>query len=1018
MEPWSNGAILLRLDRLRDLSHDSCTNMASTSPDAEQKKTPAGRPTFPDMELETLEYWKRKKIFERSVEERPESKLFVFYDGPPFATGLPHYGHLLQSIIKDVIPRYKTMQGFRVTRRWGWDCHGLPVESLIEKEENLTTHEELCAFGVEKFTDSCRTSVLRYVGEWKKYIERMGRWVDMENAYLTLDEGYIESVWWVFAELVKKGYIYKDRRVSLYSPRRATPLANFEIAMDNSYVDHEDPAITIKFKVKDKEDSYLLAWTTTPWTLISNVALAVHPNLIYVTVKLRDTGEIVTFAESRMNEVLKQFYPLDDANDPHPDKAMPFEIVERHRGEELQGIKYEPLYTFYPVEVGYHVITADYVSDEDGTGIVHIAPAYGEEDFEVGKRHNLTFVEALDEQGRFMREVEPWAGMEYAEANNPIMEDLESRKLLYRKETIVHSVPVDPRSKDLLIFRAQPAWFVNITKLKPKLLETAKKIHWHPSHFKEGRFGKGLETSPDWNISRTRFWGAPLPVWECETCPERTIVSSVKELRAKSTPDSFPKNLDLHRPSIDEVKFVCPNCGGVMRRIPEVFDCWFESGSMPYASEHYPFEHRDRFEQHFPADFIGEAQDQTRGWFQRLHILATALMGKPAFKDVIVTGMVLNEQGKKMSKRDKNYADTWTIIEAYGADALRLYMLSSPVVVGEQLNFSEREIDEVSRKILNLVWNVTVFYKTYGGDDRIELSKPRSAHVLDRWILARLHAVIQEVTTAYETYDVIETVRPLRAFIDDLSTWWLRRSRNRIRGEDAYERLDALKTLREVLLDLSALLAPAAPFIAERIYRDMEGLKASVHLERWPKEDMRLIDVRLIEDMAWVRNAVSIGLEQRAAVKIPIRQVLASATVRMKGAADIERLSNKLDLLELIREELNVEAVKFVTSEEDQIAVELDTELTPVLKAKGLSRELIRHIMAYRKTLGLQPQDEVDIRVAISDETLRNTIIALLESMKSNVRAKSFEIQETVEKGIEVKSIKLDNVDVHIQIMK
>jgi isoleucyl-tRNA synthetase len=992
--------------------------MASTSSDQEQKKKPAGRPKFPEMELETLEYWKRKKIFERSVDERPENKTFVFYDGPPFATGLPHYGHLLQSIIKDTIPRYKTMQGFRVVRRWGWDCHGLPVESLIEKEEGLTTRDELCAFGVEKFTNSCRSSVLRYAGEWKKYVERIGRWVDMDNAYRTLDEGYIESVWWVFAELVKKGYIYKDRRVSLYSPRRATPLANFEITMDNSYVDHEDPAVTVKFKVKDKENSYLLAWTTTPWTLISNVALAVHPDLIYVTVKLRDTGEFFTFVETRINEVLKQFYPLDDPDDPHPNRAMPFEIVERHRGEELQGIKYEPLFSFYPVEVGHHVITADYVSDEDGTGVVHIAPAYGEEDFQVGKEHNLTFVEALDDQGRFMEEVKPWAGMEYAEANNSIVQDLESRKLLYRKETIVHSVPVDPRSKDLLIFRAQPAWFVNITKLKPKLLETAKKVNWHPPHFKDGRFGKGLETSPDWNISRTRFWGAPLPVWECETCPERTIVSSVKEMRAKSTPESFPKNLDLHRPSIDGVKFTCPNCNGVMSRVPEVFDCWFESGSMPYASEHYPFEHREQFEQNFPADFVGEAQDQTRGWFQRLHILATALMGKPAFKHVIVTGMVLNEQGKKMSKRDKNYSDPWNIIEGYGADALRLYMLSSPVVVGEQLNFSEREIDEISRKVLNLLWNVTVFYKTYAGNDRIELAKPRSAHVLDRWIMARLHVLTQEVTVAYEKYDIIEATRPLRAFIDDLSTWWLRRSRDRIRGEDEYERLDALKTLREVLLDLSALMAPAAPFITEKVYQEMEGLKASVHLERWPKEDMRLIDARLIEDMAWVRNAVSIGLEQRAAAKIPTRQALASATVQIKGAAEVDRLSNKLDLLELIREELNVEAIKLQAGEEDQLTVELDTKLTPELKAKGISRELTRHIMAYRKTLGLQPQDEVDIVVSISNKKLRETITGLLESMKSSVRAKAFDIQESTEKGVEVKSIKLDGKDVGIQVSK
>lgn len=986
------------------------------SSDEEQKKRAAGRPKFAEMELDILKYWERKEIFERSVFERPENKPFVFYDGPPFATGLPHYGHLLQSIIKDMVPRYKTMQGYRVVRRWGWDCHGLPIESLIEKEEKISTHEELCAFGVKKFTDTCRASVLRYADEWRKYVRRIGRWVDMQNAYRTLDENYIESVWWVFAELVKKGYIYKDRRVSLYSPRRATPIANFEVAMDNAYVDHEDPAITVKFKVKDRERSYLLAWTTTPWTLVSNVALAVHPDLMYVTVKMTDTGEHLTFAETRMNEVLKQYYPLGDPNDPNPDKPMPFEIIERHRGEELQGINYEPLYSFYPVEVGHHVIIADYVSDEEGTGVVHIAPAYGEEDFVTAKEHNLSFIEALDEQGRFREEVKPWAGMEYAEANNPIMEELEARELLYRKETLVHSVPVDPRSKDLLIYRAQVAWFVDVTKLKPKLLETAKRIDWHPAHFKEGRFGKGLETSPDWCISRTRFWGAPLPVWECETCPERVIVSSMKELRERSTPDSFPKDLDFHRPAIDAVKFTCPGCGGVMRRVPEVFDCWFESGSMPYASEHYPFERREQFEQHFPADFVGEAQDQTRGWFQRLHILATALMGKPAFKNVIVTGMVLNEQGKKMSKRDKNYPNPQTIMDTYGADALRLYMLSSPVVIGEQLLFSERELDEIARKILNMLWNVTVFYKTYAGNERIELAKPRSAHVLDRWILSRLHKLIQEVTEAYERFDILNAVRPLRTFIDDLSTWWLRRSRERIRGDDAYERLDALKTLREVLLDTSALMAPAAPFIAEKIYQEMEGLKASVHLERWPKEDLRLIDSRLLEDMEWVRNVVSIGFEQRANASIPVRQVLASAKVLMKGAAEVERLNGKPDLLELIRDELNVEAIRLDAGDEEQITVHLDTDITPELKAKGNLRELVRNIMAYRKTLGFQPQDEVNVYVTIPSEALRNVVTEAVESVRTQVRAREFAVRKTEEKGVEAKSMKLDGNNVSIQI--
>lgn len=981
-----------------------------TSPDAVQKEAKSGRPDFPSMEQEILEFWDKKRIFQRSIEERPESKSFLFYDGPPFATGLPHYGHLLQSIVKDAIPRYKTMQGYRVERRWGWDCHGLPVESLIEKEHKLTSKDDVCAFGIQNFTGSCRASVSKYVNEWSEYIRRLGRWVDMEHAYRTLDDSYIESVWWVFSELVKKGLIYKDRRVSLYSPKRATPIANFEVSMDNAYVDREDPAVTIKFKLNDEENSYLLAWTTTPWTLVSNVALAVHPTLEYVTVKIAETGESLTFVESRLNDVLRQYFPLSDEDG----VPMPFEIVKRHRGNELIGKTYEPLYRYFPAEGGHHVVTADYVSDADGTGIVHIAPAYGEEDFQVGKAHKLPFIEALDDQGRFLPEVEPWAGMYYADANQPIMEELESRGVLYRKESIVHSVPVDPRSKDLLIYRAQSAWFVDVTKMKSKMLDTAKRIHWFPEHFKEGRFGKGLETSPDWCISRTRYWGAPLPVWECETCPERTVIGSIKELRDRSSQETTTRVLDLHRPGIDEIVMTCSSCGGVMRRIPEVFDCWFESGSMPYASMHYPFENKTSFEGMFPADFIGEAQDQTRGWFRVLHIISTALTGKPAFKNVIVTGMVLNEEGKKMSKRDKNYPDPFEVLKTYGADALRLYLLSSPVVAGESLNFSTREIDEVSRKFLNILWNVATFYRTYAGDERIEIAKPRSSHVLDRWLYARLHTLIRDVTAGYEGYDLNAAIRPIRSFVDDLSTWWLRRSRDRMRGEDAYERLDALKTLKEVLLDLSALMAPGAPFISERLYLDMEGPKASVHLEKWPKEDPRLIDDQLLSDMEWVRRVSSLGLERRSSEKMPVRQALAKATVRMSDAGLISRLQQKNDLLGILREELNVEAIGFEMSS-GEMEVVLDTVITPELKAKGLVREFVRHVMATRKAIGLQPQDQIALSISIGDADLRLIIESSQAFIMQSVKAKSWDIAEG-SLGDEAKEITLDGKPVQVKI--
>lgn len=990
--------------------------MADEQTPRTQEPGASTRPNFPQMEEEMTAFWDKKNIFERSIEERPENKPFVFYDGPPFATGLPHYGHLLQSLIKDVIPRYKTMQGYRVERRWGWDCHGLPVENLIEKELNLGSKHDVEAFGIDGFTNACKLSVFRYVHEWDRYINRLGRWVDMERAYRTMDSEYIESVWWVFSELVKKGLIYKDRRVSLYCPRCATSLSNFEVSMGNSYVDHEDPAITIKFKIKGKEHAYLLAWTTTPWTLPANVALAVNPELTYITVRVAETGEELTFADVRMSEVLSQFYPLEDPHHGDAHVAMPFEIIERQKGSELEGLVYEPLYTFLPVEHDHHVVTADYVSDADGTGIVHIAPAFGEDDMTTAKAHNLSVIETLDAEARFVAEITPWAGLFYKDTNQPVMEDLKSRGLLYRQKNVRHSVPVCWRCSTLLIYRAQPAWFVNITKLKPKLLETAKRITWHPPHFKDGRFGKGLETAPDWNISRTRYWGAPLPVWECDLCEERVIISSIAELKKRARPESFPATLDLHRPGIDMVTLTCA-CDGVMHRVPDVFDCWFESGSMPYAAQHYPFEPKNKLEANFPADFIGEAQDQTRGWFYVLHVLATALFNKPAFKDVIVTGLIMAEDGKKMSKSLKNYPDPWEVLTQYGADALRLYLLQSPLIEGDQLNFSTRELDEVQRKVLSMLWNISTFYKTYAGNDAVEMAKPRSAHVLDRWLFARLHTLMNDVTEAYEAYELTRAIRPIRAFVDDLSTWWLRRSRERMKDAHQDDRLDALKTLREVLLDLSALLAPAAPFLSDRIYLDLGGSKASVHLERWPKSDSRLIDEKLLEDMVWIRSAATAGLEQRAASKMPVRQALASATVFLKDPKEVVRLEGKSDLLNLLRDELNVEAVKLaVDSDADAVRVVLDTVLTPELKEKGMARELVRRFMALRKERRLQPGDHIRAAVAVSDQGLRDVLERLSATLGKDVKADQLDVGASLPDGMEPIAFALDGMDIQIGI--
>ncbi|MFZ2803848.1 MAG: isoleucine--tRNA ligase [Patescibacteria group bacterium] len=955
------------------------------------------RPNFPQMEEEIAAFWQKKNVFQRSIEERPETKSFVFYDGPPFATGMPHPGHLLQSAIKDAVPRYKTMQGFRVPRRWGWDCHGLPMEALVQKELKLGSKTDIEEYGIGPFNEKCASSVLLYANEWRRYIERLGRWVDMDDAYKTMDSDFIESVWWAFSELWNKKLIYKDLRVSLYSPSNGTPLSNFEVAMENSYVDLEDPSVTIKFPVVGKEKTYLLAWTTTPWTLPANVALAVHPNEVYVTVQVGEEKFIC--AEKLVSKVFKEFFPLaEDA---------PFEILEKQPGSKLKGTKYEPLFPLSDDafermaardgSTKFEVVDMGYVSMDDGTGIVHTAPAFGEEDFMASKSHDLPVLVTLDDAGIQLPDVPVVAGQDYLDSNDAIMADLKSRQLVYREEKITHSVAIFARNNTRLIYKAQPAWYVNVTKLKPKMLDTAKKINWHPEHLKEGRFGKGLETAPDWCISRSRFWGNPLPVWTNADGTDVRVFSSISELEeASGVKINRKHSLNLHRPAIDEITFTNEK-GEEMRRIPDVFDCWFESGSMPYASAHYPHENREYFDANYPADFIAEGQDQTRGWFYVLHVLSTALFGKPAFTNIICTGLIMAEDGKKMSKSLKNYADPWDIMQRIGADTLRMYMLSSPVVDAEQLNFSERDCETLQRTFFGTLWNVRAFYLMFAGSETIELVKPRSTHVLDRWLMARLASLEKEMTEAMERYDLVAAIRPLRLWVDDLSTWWLRRSRERMKGDNAYEKLDALRTLREALLDTSLLLAPFAPFFAEKLYQDLGGSKMSVHLDRWPKPDERVIDAQLLSDMAWARVIVTAGHEARVASKMPVRQALAACTVIVRDASEASRLAGRTDLLTVVRDELNVERVVVrggSTPDSTDWIVELDTNLTPELKKKGMARELSRHIMNLRKKLGLRPEDTVTVALSTHDQGQRDLFESFALGVGSEVKAINFHVSD------------------------
>ncbi len=936
-------------------------------------------PLLPGIEEEIAAYWKKHDIFRRSIEERPESKGYAFYDGPPFATGMPHHGHLLQSAIKDVVPRYWTMKGFRVPRVWGWDCHGLPVEALIQKELKLVGKPAIEEYGVAEFNRACGNSVLKYSEEWKRYVERLGRWVEFDGAYKTMDHTYIESVWWAFAELWKKKLVYKGLRVSFFSPSNGTPLSNTEVAMENSYVDVEDPSVIVKFPVRGETGTFLLAWTTTPWTLPANVALAVHPKAVYVKVRVPARGETYWFAESLTAKVLREFFPLEETDNQ-------FEILEKRAGSGLVGMSYEPPYildaetrerlTGRAGKTLHEVIAMDYVTIEDGTGIVHTAPAFGEDDFRASTECKLPVLVTLDDNGVQLPGVPVAAGMGFMESNEPIRKDLEDRGRLFRSETVTHSVAVFARNNTRLIYKAQDAWYVDVAKLKPKMRKTAAKINWHPEHIKEGRFGKGIETAPDWCISRSRFWGAPLPVWTNADGTDVRVFGSIAELEKVTKKKIDMKDLmSLHRPMVDEITFLNAK-GEEMRRIPDVFDCWFESGSMPYASVHYPFENKKWFDANFPADFISEGQDQTRGWFYNMHVLSTALFGKPAYRNVTCTGLLLAEDGRKMSKSLKNYPDPWEVFLKYGADALRYYLVSSPVVEADSVNFSERDLQNVVRGFLNLFWNVKTFYATYAEGHAVRLTKPRSAHVLDRWMFARLNSVLKEVTEAMDAYELARAARPLRGLIEDLSTWWLRRSRDRMKSENAFNRADALRTLYEVLLETAKMFAPFTPFIAEKVYLDIGGKLSSVHLEKWSKSDARLIDTRLLADMQLVRGVASKGHEQRSLSKIPVRQALAAAVVHVKDAEEAARLMHQTDLLQLLADELNVELVRIEAKTDltEDWTVELDTVITPELKRKGLRREFVRTIMSLRKEAHLEPGDRIRLTLSAIEGELRDAL--------------------------------------------
>lgn len=1109
-------------------------------------KNKAEKGKLAELEEEVLAYWQEKDIFKKTLkkENAPKGE-FVFYDGPPFATGLPHYGHILAGTIKDVIPRYQTMKGHYVRRRWGWDCHGLPLENEIEKELGLKTKKDIEELGVGKFNAAAKNAVLRYADDWKKIVPRLGRWVDMDDDYKTMDTTYTESVWWVFASLYKKNLIYKGFKAMHLCPRCGTTLSNFEVSQN--YQDIKDFAVTVKLELADEPGTYLLVWTTTPWTLPGNMAAAVHKDATYIKAKVGDDTLIV--AKDRV-EVLGE----------------EVEILEEIPGSELVGRKYKPPFEYYEKkdiegkENAWKIYHADYVSMEDGTGAVHLAPAFGEEDMLLAQKEGIPIVHHVREDGTFVKEVTDFAGMmakpkdtkdepeKHMSADIEIIKTLAHKGLLFRKEKIIHSYPLCWRCDTPLLNYASSSWFVDVVSFRDKLVKENKDIHWVPENIGSRRFGNWLENARDWAISRARYWGAPLPVWQTEDGKETMVVDSIqklkeytktsgntyflvrhgeaksnvegifdsqgdtnnhltdrgKELLAKTVQDlrgehidmifvspllrtketaeilkeswgvpsesviiderlkeiqvgvfdgksidtwreffdsrferfskkpegdaetyadvrkragdflyeiekkysgkkiaivsheavlwlldglakgqeaqelsesrkgslvapggylkldftALPHNenyeLDLHRPYIDEIELVTKE-GKPLRRVSDVFDCWFESGSMPYGQNHYPFENTDVFEpksrlfrksRGYPANFIAEGLDQTRGWFYSLLVLGTALFGKAPYQNVIVNGLVLAEDGQKMSKRLKNYPDPMEVVEKYGADALRFYLVSSPVVRGEDLNFSEAGIDEISKKISNRMLNALAFYKLYAAEG---VKKVSSHNILDMWISSRLAELTNAVTQGMESYELDKATRPFNDFVDDFSTWYIRRSRDRFKGDDTEDAAYALATMQYVFIEFSKLIAPFMPFFAEHMYREVGGEKESVHLERWP--NVQTVDAKVLADMDVVRKIVSLGLEARSKSGIKVRQPLRLLTITEQS------LKDKEELLALVKDEVNVKEVAFGAE------LNLDLEITPELEKEGALRDLIRHIQGLRKDKNLNMKDVANLVV-------------------------------------------------------
>lgn len=955
-----------------------------------------------------LKFWREADIFKKSLTKKPPHGDYVFYDGPPFATGTPHYGHIVASIMKDIVPRYQTMRGYHVERKWGWDCHGLPIENIVEKELGTKSKKEIEELGVAKFNDLCRLKVSTYVDEWEKVITRLGRWADFKNAYKTMDLNFMESIWWAIKELWNKDLIYKDYRSMHICPRCETTLSQSEVT--EGYRDIKDLSVIAKFELIDEPKTLVLAWTTTPWTLIGNVALAVGREIMYVKVKLEDDQNLYILAKERVSDVLKE---------------KKYVVVDMFEGSELVGNKYKPLFDYYSSdkklvnrENGWKIYAADFVTTTDGVGIVHIAPAFGEDDMKLGKENNLPFIQHVGMDGLFKEEVKDFIGLhvkpidDHTSTDVQIIKYLAAHGTLFSKEKYEHSYPHCWRCETPLINYATSSWFVGVTRIKEQLLESAKLINWSPDYLKEGRFGNWLEGARDWSISRQRFWASAIPIWEC-ACGKRIVIGSIAELEKLSG----QKITDIHKDKVDPLTFKCLDCGGIMKRIPDVLDCWFESGSMPFAQLHYPIENKNKFDENFPAQFIAEGVDQTRAWFYYLHVIAGGIFQKNSYRNVMVNGIVLAEDGKKMSKRLKNYPDPSLIMDKYGSDALRAYLAASPVMQAENLNFSEKGVEEALRKNIMLLNNIYKFYELFVVD--LKQTKINEENVLDSWILIKLNNLVKEVTDSMEAYNLPKSIRPITEFIDEFSTWYLRRSRDRFKSENEQDKQNALATTKHVFIALSKIMAPFMPFIAESLWQEVNGYNfndqnKSVHLEDWPKVlKLKNDSSEIIEKMTLARKIVELGLAKRDEAGIKIRQVLNSITISAKP----EILADTY--LDLIKDELNIKSIKFVPRlDNEKLEVEFDLIITPELKQEGIKRDLVRLINMSRKDNGFTLSDTALIYFSSLSDELKDVLALKSEEIKSETLSSEIKNVEIFEEGMVVKEVKIDDCKFLIAIKK